>query len=68
MFYYLSFAMVYKCVAFGCKSGYKGHEQADDDIKITFNSFPLDNKDLCDRWIFHTFEIFQSVFVTLPAE
>jgi len=41
--------MVNKCAAFGCKSGYKGHEQTG--VKITFHSFPLNNKDLCDKWI-----------------
>ena len=43
--------MVNKCAAFGCKSGYKNHVQQDDNIKITFHSFPLDNKELCDRWV-----------------
>ena len=43
--------MVNKCAAFGCKSGYKGHEQRDQCVKITFHSFPLANKELCDRWI-----------------
>jgi hypothetical protein len=40
--------MVNSCSAFGCKSGYKGHET---DVKITFHSYPLANKDLCDKWI-----------------
>ena len=43
--------MVNKCAAFGCKSGYKGYVHPDANIKITFHSFPLDNKELCDRWI-----------------
>ena len=47
--------MVNKCAAFGCRSGYKkkddekvSHESHD---KITFHSFPLHNKELCDRWL-----------------
>ena len=43
--------MVHKCAAFRCKSGYKGEEQSASDVKITFHSFPLANKELCDRWI-----------------
>jgi len=44
--------MVNKCVAFGCKSGYKGHDKLNSNgSKITFHAFPLANKELCDRWI-----------------
>ena len=40
--------MVYKCSAFGCKSGY-----ASDNIpnNITFHGYPLKNTDLCEKWI-----------------
>jgi len=41
--------MVNKCSAFGYKRGYKGHEQAG--VKMKFHSVPLNNKDLCDKWI-----------------
>jgi len=39
--------MGYKCAAFGCTSGYKGYAK---NSNITFHSFPLANKELCDRW------------------
>ena len=42
--------MVYKCSAYGCKSGYKGHKP-ETDVKTTFHAFPLANKELCDKWI-----------------
>jgi hypothetical protein len=45
----LSYKMVNKCVAYGCKSGYKGN--ASPDCSITSHAFPLKNKDLCDEWI-----------------
>ena len=41
-----SYNMVNKCMAYGCKSGYKGHDSSD----VTFHAFPLKNKDLCDKW------------------
>jgi hypothetical protein len=40
--------MVNKCVAYGCTSGYKGHEKPA--IRITFHSFPK-NEELRNRWI-----------------
>ena len=39
--------MGYKCAAFGCTSGYKRYAT---DKAVTFHSFPLTNKELCDRW------------------
>jgi len=45
--------MVNKCAAYGCRSGYKNKDvdQTGDSDRITFHSFPLHNKELCDRWI-----------------
>ena len=42
--------MVNKCSAFGCKSGYKTQSLHTGE-KITFHSYPLHNKALCDKWI-----------------
>ena len=47
--------MVNKCAAFGCKSGYKRKDQQLDDAtggqKITFHSYPLHDKQLCEKWV-----------------
>jgi len=47
--------MVNKCAAFGCTSGYKRKDQQPDDAiggqKITFHSFPLHDKQLCEKWV-----------------
>ena len=44
--------MVNKCSAYGCRSGYKktNVDEKGGSEKITFHSFPLRNKELCDRW------------------
>jgi len=48
----LSYTMVYKCAAFGCKSGYTGSDTADKHgDKITLHVFPLYNEELCEKWI-----------------
>jgi len=41
-----------KCVAFGCKSGYKSaaNDSQCKDVKITFHTYPINNKELCDKW------------------
>jgi hypothetical protein len=39
-------AMVNKCVAYGCKSGYKSNDRKD----VTFHSFPKD-QEMCYKWI-----------------
>ena len=44
--------MVNKCSAFGCKSGYKNNPiSGEGDQKVTFHAYPLQNKELCDKWI-----------------
>ena len=47
--------MVNKCAAFGCTSGYKRKGQNPDDSaggqKITFHSFPLHDRLLCQKWL-----------------
>ena len=44
--------MVNKCAAFGCKSGYKNNPTpGEGDQKVTFHAYPLQNKELCDKWI-----------------
>jgi len=47
--------MVNKCAAFGCTSGYKRKAQSVDDAagsqKVTFHSFPLHDKQLCEKWL-----------------
>lgn len=51
--------MVNKCAAYGCKSGYKTKEDSTSSTsqdscvqpKLTFHAFPLQDKDLCDKWI-----------------
>ena len=45
--------MVNKCAAYGCRSGYKKKDVGEKggDEKVTFHSFPLQNKELCDRWL-----------------
>ena len=44
--------MVYKCAAFGCRSGYQGSSRiGKDGEKITFHLFPIGNPDLCDKWV-----------------
>ena len=40
--------MVYKCSAFGCKSGYASDCTPN---SITFHGYPLKNTDLCEKWI-----------------
>ena len=40
------------CAAFGCRSGYRECTGfTPDGIKITFHSFPLNNPELCEKWI-----------------
>jgi len=44
--------MVNKCAAYGCKSGYSGNTDVQDDgVKVSFHAYPLSNKELCDKWI-----------------
>ena len=40
--------MVNKCSAYGCTSGYKSHTTDD---SISFHAFPLNNKDILDKWM-----------------
>jgi len=40
--------MVNKCLAYGCTSGYKSHTPND---SISYHSFPLNNKDILDKWM-----------------
>jgi len=40
--------MVNKCSAYGCTSGYKSHTTDDG---ISFHAFPLNNKDILDKWM-----------------
>ena len=40
--------MVYKCVAINCPSGYRGEKL---DQKVTFYSFPLEEKHLLQTWL-----------------
>jgi len=42
--------MVNKCSAFGCTSGYKRKNDATD-ASVTFHAYPLNNKELCDKWV-----------------
>jgi len=47
--------MGFKCAAYGCRSGYDTrNDQAQcttDSAKITFHGFPLNDKELCDKWV-----------------
>ena len=44
--------MVNKCSGFGCKSGYKSNKQVESSgPRLTFHSFPINNKPLCELWI-----------------
>jgi len=47
--------MVNKCAAFGCTSGYKRKARSVDDAagsqKVTFHSFSLHDKQLCEKWL-----------------
>ncbi|KAG1650685.1 THAP domain-containing protein 1 [Nymphon striatum] len=40
--------MVYKCAAFGCRSGYKGETA---DRILSFHKFPLKDPELIQRWL-----------------
>ena len=40
--------MVYKCTAINCRSGYREKKQ---DQKVTFHSFPLEDKHLLQTWL-----------------
>lgn len=42
-----------RCAAFGCKSGYDSSRGADSNCeeKLTFHSFPINNEELCQKWI-----------------
>ena len=40
--------MIYKCATINCRSGYRGEKQ---DQKVTFHSFPLDDKNLLQTWL-----------------
>ncbi|KAG1660093.1 THAP domain-containing protein 1 [Nymphon striatum] len=40
--------MVYKCAAFGCRSGYKGETA---DRILSFHKFPLKDPELMQRWL-----------------
>lgn len=42
--------MVYKCSAFGCKSGYAS-QASSSDVKPTFHTYPLRNKQLLALWL-----------------
>ena len=39
--------MVYKCTAINCRSGYREKQ----DQKVTFHSFPLEDKHLLQTWL-----------------
>ena len=40
------------CTAFGCRSGYRECTGfTPDGERITFHSFPLNNRELCDKWV-----------------
>ena len=41
-------AMVYKCSAINCPSGYSGEKQ---DQRVTFHSFALEDKQLLQTWL-----------------
>ena len=44
--------MVNKCSGFGCKSGYKSNKEAQSvGPRLTFHSFPINNKSLYDKWV-----------------
>lgn len=43
--------MVYKCSAFGCKSGYASQSASSRRVKVTFHTYPLKNKRLLELWI-----------------
>ena len=43
--------MVYKCSAFGCKSGYASQTSSCSEMKPTFHTYPLRNKDLLSLWL-----------------
>ena len=53
VYIYVGLNMVNKCAAYGCRSGYKKKDVGEKggDEKVTFHSFPLQNKELCDRWL-----------------
>ena len=42
-----------RCAAFGCKSGYDSSSHGSDSCeeKITYHSFPIHNKELCQKWV-----------------
>ena len=40
--------MVYKCATINCRSGYRGEKQ---DQKVTFHSFPLEDKHFLQTWL-----------------
>jgi len=40
--------MVHKCAAYNCRSGYKGDGTENN---VSFHGFPLNNKELCDKWL-----------------
>ena len=45
--------MVYKCSAFGCKSGYvRKNDEHDDAVPVvSYHAFPLNNAELCQKWV-----------------
>ena len=43
--------MVNKCSAYGCKSGYASVDNEKTTKGLSFHSFPLNNPDLCEKWI-----------------
>src|SRR6218665_1572506 len=44
--------MVYKCAGFGCRSGYHDCPGiASNGEKITFHVFPINNAELCQKWV-----------------
>src|SRR6218665_1738184 len=44
--------MVCKCARFGCRSGYHDYPGiASNDEKITFHVFPINNAELCQKWV-----------------
>ena len=46
--YIANVTMVYKCAAINCRSGYRGEKH---DQKVTFHSFPLEDKHLLQTWL-----------------
>ena len=45
--YIAKVTMVYKCTAINCRSGYREKQ----DQKVTFHSFPLEDKHLLQTWL-----------------